>query len=110
MIPDATPQLRKGVVEHCILGAIATKPVYGWELADRLQRAGMIASIGTLYPVLTRLRERGLIAAFEHASGVGPVRKYYRITKSGMEELVAFRVNWKQFSRAVDEIVNGGVS
>ncbi len=107
MTPDVGAQLRKGVVEHCILGLLAQEPKYGWQLADTLSRAGVIAGIGTLYPVLTRLRERGLIVAFEQDSGVGPVRKYYRLTPAGERELANFREQWPMFVATVSDIIEG---
>lgn len=105
MVAGVTAQLRKGVVEYCILGLLEREPMYGWQLAERLVDAGMIASIGTLYPVLTRLRERGLVVAFEQPSGAGPVRKYYRLTPNGERELDDFRQQWGPFTRAVEEMV-----
>ncbi|WP_040167172.1 PadR family transcriptional regulator [Microbacterium gorillae] len=107
MTADVGAQLRKGVVEHCILGLLAREPMYGWELSEQLTSAGLIASIGTLYPVLSRLRERGVVIAFERPSGPGPVRKYYRLTDAGHAELEEFRRQWGPFTRAVDDIVNG---
>lgn len=107
MIAPASAQLRKGVAEYCILGSLSHEPMYGWQLADSLAKPGIIASIGTLYPILSRLRERGLIAAFEKDSGVGPVRKYYRLTDAGEQELESFREQWAPFVRTVTEIVGG---
>ncbi|ANJ29066.1 PadR family transcriptional regulator [Agromyces aureus] len=105
MIDGVRAQLRKGVVEYCILGALEREPMYGWQLAETLAKPGLIASIGTLYPVLGRLRERGLITAFERSSGAGPVRKYYQVTKAGSAELDGFRQQWAPFTRAVSEMV-----
>lgn len=105
MIVAVDAQLRKGVVESCILGLLSREPHYGWQLADELTTAGMIASIGTLYPVLTRLRERGLITAFDQPSGSGPVRKYYRLTADGTAELARFRANWPTFARTVQDLI-----
>ena len=107
MIPDVSAQLRKGVAEYCILGSLSREPMYGWQLAAALAKPGVIASIGTLYPILTRLRERGLIVAFEQESGAGPVRKYYRLTPTGDRELESFRQQWAPFVRAVTDIVEG---
>ena len=98
-------QLRKGVVEHCILGLLSREPMYGWQLADELTGAGLIASIGTLYPVMSRLRERGVIVAFERSSDTGPVRKYYRLTDAGHAELSEFREQWGPFTAAVARMV-----
>ncbi|WP_127477016.1 PadR family transcriptional regulator [Microbacterium sulfonylureivorans] len=107
MIASAGAQLRKGVAEYCILGLLAREPMYGWQLSEALARPGLIASIGTLYPILSRLRERGFITAFEQESGAGPVRKYYRLTGQGELELQGFRQQWGPFVAAVTEIVEG---
>lgn len=108
MTPDAGAQLRKGVVEYCVLGLLAREPMYGWQLSERLIEHGLIASIGTLYPVLTRLREKGLVSSYEEASGSGPVRRYYRPTEAGTAYLNAFRTQWAPFAATVADIVGEG--
>ncbi|QYF74010.1 PadR family transcriptional regulator [Cryobacterium sp. PAMC25264] len=105
MIAEIGSQLRKGVVEYCILGSLSREPMYGWQLAESLSAPGVIAGIGTLYPVLTRLREGGFITAFEKSSGVGPVRKYYRLTPAGIQKLAAFREQWPSFVTTVSNFV-----
>lgn len=105
MSSEVGAQLRKGVVEPCILGLLAREPMYGWQLADELIRTGLIASIGTLYPVLARLRERGVVTTFEQASDSGPVRKYYRLTPAGTQELHDFRTQWQSFTPAVTALL-----
>lgn len=105
MTPDVGAQLRKGVVEYCILGSLRREPMYGWQLAERLTEPGVIAGIGTLYPILSRLRARGLIAAFEVDSGAGPVRKYYRLTPAGIEELATFHSQWPMFVATVTDLI-----
>lgn len=106
MAVGLSPQLRRGVVEYCILGLISSQPMYGWELAEHLQRVGLISSIGTLYPTLTRLRERGAIHVTESRQGVGPVRKYYTPTASGETELNQFRKDWAELTFQVGVIMD----
>ena len=108
MTAEVGAQLRKGVVEPCILGLLAREPMYGWQLSEALTAAGLIASIGTLYPILGRLRERGVIAVFEQPSGTGPVRKYYRLTDAGAAQLERFRAQWAPFARVVTGLVGEG--
>jgi PadR family transcriptional regulator PadR len=105
MTPDIGTQLRKGVVEYCVLGLLAREPMYGWQLSERLVASGMIASIGTLYPMLSRLRTQGLISAYDQASDAGPVRKYYRLTDTGTRQLTAFRAQWADFTATVTDLV-----
>lgn len=108
MTADVGAQLRKGVVEYCVLGLLDREPMYGWQLSEMLTSRGLIASIGTLYPMLTRLRTQGLVSTFEQASESGPTRKYYRLTDAGTRELASFRVQWSEFSSTVHDIVGKG--
>ncbi|GAA4682949.1 PadR family transcriptional regulator [Frondihabitans cladoniiphilus] len=105
MTVDVGAQLRKGVVEYCVLGLLEGEPMYGWQLSERLVQAGMIASIGTLYPILSRLRTQGLATAYDEASAAGPVRKYYRLTPAGTTRLEAFRLQWGPFTATVHRLV-----
>ncbi|AMM20189.1 PadR family transcriptional regulator [Frondihabitans sp. PAMC 28766] len=105
MTADVGSQLRKGVVEYCVLGLLARQPMYGWQLSEQLVSSGMIASIGTLYPILSRLRSQGLATAYDEASAAGPVRKYYRLTGAGTDQLHAFRQQWAPFSSTVERLV-----
>lgn len=119
MTGDATTQLRRGVVEYCVLGLLDSEPMYGWQLSSALIERGLIASIGTLYPLLGRLRDRELIVAFERGSAdsagpagaaesAGPTRKYYRLTPAGEDHLAAFRGQWQPFTDSVSELIMPG--
>ncbi|WP_454172047.1 PadR family transcriptional regulator [Microbacterium maritypicum] len=103
-------QMRKGVVEYCVLGLLAREPMYGWQLAEALTGAGLIASIGTLYPLLGRLRDNGWVSTFDQPSESGPVRRYYRLTEVGVDQLERFRAQWAPFARVVTGIVGEGRS
>jgi len=105
MTADVGAQLRKGTVEYCVLGLLSREPMYGWQLSEQLVGAGLIASIGTLYPLLARLRANGLVTAYDEASDAGPVRKYYRLTDAGVSQLHAFRRSWGPFAAAVQSLV-----
>ena len=105
MTADVGAQMRKGVVEYCVLGLLSREPMYGWQLAEALSDAGLIASIGTLYPLLGRLRDNGWVSTFDLPSESGPVRKYYRLTDSGTAQLVRFRMQWMPFARVVTGLV-----
>ncbi|MGN8025151.1 PadR family transcriptional regulator [Microbacterium sp. 22242] len=105
MTADVGAQLRKGVVEYCVLGLLARGAMYGWELSERLIAEGLIASIGTLYPLLSRLRQSGWVRTFEQPSASGPVRRYYELTPSGKEQLERFRSSWVPFARSVAELI-----
>jgi PadR family transcriptional regulator PadR len=105
MANDVGAQLRKGVVEYCVLGLVQRAPTYGWEISEALVARGLIGSIGTLYPVLARLRQQGLISARTEDSDAGRPRKYYSLTSDGHEQLRQFREQWEPFSAAVDAII-----
>lgn len=108
MVAEAGPQLRKGVVEYCVLGLLSREPMYGWQLSEALTDAGLIASIGTLYPLLGRLRDNGWVSTFAQPSESGPVRKYYRLTPAGVEQLDRFRAQWLPFARVVTGFIGEG--
>lgn len=105
MSDDVGAQLRKGVIEPCVLGLLAREPMYGWQLSEQLVSHGMIASIGTLYPILGRLRSQGLVSTFDEASPAGPVRKFYELTDAGRSRLHAFQQQWAPFSATVLQLV-----
>jgi len=105
MTADVGAQMRKGVVEYCVLGLLAREPMYGWQLAEALTRADLIASIGTLYPLLGRLRESEAVTTFDVPSESGPARKYYRLTDAGTARLAQFRAQWTPFARVVTGLV-----
>jgi PadR family transcriptional regulator PadR len=102
-------QLRKGVVESCVLGLLARAPMYGWQLSETLVANGMIASIGTLYPMLSRMRAQDLIESYEEDSPSGPPRKFYRLTELGTVALETFRIQWAPFSESVTQLISEGV-
>jgi PadR family transcriptional regulator PadR len=79
-----TVQVRKGVLELCILNALAGKERYGYELVKTLVAIpGLGVTEGTLYPLLSRLRVQGIVTARLEESSEGPARKYYALTKEG---------------------------
>src|SRR6185295_12422987 len=83
-----TVQVRKGLLELCILNALADKERYGYELVKALVEVpGMGITEGTLYPLLSRLRVQGLISSRLEESSEGPARKYYSLTKEGMKTM-----------------------
>lgn len=76
-----------------------------WQLSETLAAHGVIASIGTLYPILTRLREKGFVTSYEMASETGQVRRYYRLSDAGERELDSFREQWLPFTETVAELI-----
>jgi PadR family transcriptional regulator PadR len=102
-------QVRRGVAEHCVLALLATGEKYGFELARELGGRGQImASEGTLYPLLARLRRNGLVETSWRESTAGPPRRYYRLTPDGELALATFKKQWRVFRDAVDETLSEG--
>lgn len=101
-------QIRKGLVELAVLGLLATEPMYGSQLVDTLAGVPTLAiSAGTVYPLLSRLKQAGLIDASWEESPVGPPRKYYRLTDSGANTLAQMTDSWAGVAAAVETILKG---
>lgn len=100
-------QMLKGILEGCILAAINHSELYGYEISERLSDYGFgkIAG-GTIYPLLLRLEKNGLLAAVFRDSEVGPIRKYYSLTKAGILELQQFKENFNELNSAVNKLLN----
>jgi PadR family transcriptional regulator PadR len=99
-------QLRRGVLEYCVLALLRTEPLYSVDVVHRLAGGyGMKVSEGTLYPMLSRLRREGRVDTFWQESTNGPPRRYY--TEDGQRALAAFMVDWKSFTSSVDALLNG---
>ena len=100
-------QLRRGVLEHCVLALLEGEERYGYDLATELSEAGLLASEGTMYPLLSRLRKVELVETSWRESTSGPPRRYYSLTRRGRDAVVAFRVAWGDFKTSVDTIMEG---
>lgn len=100
-----TTNLRKGVLEFCVLALLSGDPRYGVDLAVRLRDAGLIASEGTLYPLLSRLRSAKHVDTRWQESPQGPPRRYYTITESGRRQLDSFVDVWPMLRDNVNEIL-----
>jgi PadR family transcriptional regulator, regulatory protein PadR len=102
----AESQLRKGVLEYCVLGLLRDGPRCGIELLGKLAATGVLAtSQGTVYPLLSRLRRDGLVATSWRESPTGPPRRYYELTETGAASLREFTRTWVGFKAAVDKVV-----
>jgi PadR family transcriptional regulator PadR len=104
-----TTELRRGVLGPCVLALLAERPRFGLELVRDLSRAdGLLTSEGTVYPLLNRLRDNGLVTSrWSHQDEARP-RRYYSITDLGREYLGAFRAEWSAFAAAVDAVLQAG--
>lgn len=98
-------ELRRGVVEHCVLALLARRELYAFDLVRALADRRLVTSEGTIYPLLARLRGEGLATTTWEESEVGPPRRYYRITADGRRALDAFVGEWTSFRDAVDALL-----
>ena len=106
-----TVQVRKGLLELCILNALAERERYGYDLVKTLLGIpGLGVTEGTLYPLLSRLRVQGLITARLEESSEGPVRKYYSLTKEGRTIMTAMNRYLATLQEGTQQLQRGGHS
>ena len=99
-------QMRKGYLEYCILFIISKKPAYVSDIISELKEAKMIVVEGTLYPLLTRLKNKGILQYQWQESASGPPRKYYELTDSGRAFLAELETGWEELKQAVEHLKN----
>jgi len=97
-------QMRKGVLEYCILSIIKKGDAYASDIIDELKKAEMIVVEGTLYPLLTRLKNDNLLQYRWEESTAGPPRKYYALTDEGEFFLNELAETWSQLIEAVAKV------
>jgi len=94
--------MRKGMLEFCILLLLKNGDAYASEIISRLKQAHLIVVEGTLYPLLTRLKNDGVLTYRWEESPSGPPRKYYSLTEQGIDNLETLRQSWMEISRSVE--------
>jgi PadR family transcriptional regulator PadR len=104
MAESISVQLKKGVLELCVLALLSRGDGYAYDIASRLAE-GIDMGEGTIYPLMRRLQDDGLVATYLSESPSGPPRKYYRLTDAGRRSFEAQKVEWTAFARAVDAIL-----
>ena len=103
-IENTKAQMRKGILEFCILSILSKNDHYASEILDTLKGGKMIVVEGTIYPLLTRLKNSGLLQYRWEESTSGPPRKYYKITEAGKASLAELSTSWKALTTAVNKI------
>ena len=99
-------QMRKGLLEYCVLSLLLAEPRYGYELVQLLgEFDGMLTTEGTIYPLLTRLERDGVVRT-EWRLESGRPRKYYSPTASGRAALRTFKTEWQLLKTSVDSIMS----
>jgi PadR family transcriptional regulator PadR len=100
-------QMRKGMLEYCIMLLLRRRPSYANEIISLLKGADMIVVEGTLYPLLTRLKNDGLLRYEWQESKQGPPRKYYALTDEGQDALTQLDASWEELASTVAILQSG---
>jgi PadR family transcriptional regulator, regulatory protein PadR len=109
-LENTKAQMRKGVLELCILAIIAEKEAYPSDILEKLKSSELIVVEGTLYPLLTRLKDSGLLEYRWVESEKGPPRKYYQLTSDGTTALQELHKGWLELVGSVEKITSGHLS
>ena len=100
-VDNAKSQMRKGMLEYCVLLLLRKEPSYANDIINRLKSVEMIVVEGTLYPLLTRLKKDGMLSYEWRESTQGPPRKYYALTEQGELALAELDGAWNELARTV---------
>ncbi|MBG0859448.1 MAG: PadR family transcriptional regulator [Bacteroidales bacterium] len=103
-LENTKAQMRKGILEYCILSVISRNSCYASDIIKELKEAKVIVVEGTLYPLLTRQKNAGLLSYRWEESQQGPPRKYYELTPEGKEYLADLDNSWDELVESVDLI------
>ena len=104
MVENIKSQMRKGILEYCILTIIGRKEVYTSDILETLRKANLLVVEGTLYPLLSRLKNNGLLKYRWQESTDGPPRKYFTLTSEGEQLVSALDDEWNTISQAINQI------
>ena len=105
-VNNVKSQMRKGMLEYCIMLLLHKEPAYASDIIQKLKEARLIVVEGTLYPLLTRLKNDDLLSYEWIESTQGPPRKYYRLNAKGDAVLGELEVSWRELSDTVNHIAN----
>lgn len=102
-LDQSKAQMRKGLLEFCILSVLAGGEAYPSGILERLKRSGLLVVEGTLYPLLTRLKNDGWLSYRWEESNAGPPRKYYRLTEEGHRALAELTAAWHTLVDSINQ-------
>lgn len=97
-------QMRKGMLDYCILSILNKREAYASAIIEELKAAGMIVVEGTLYPLLIRQKNQGLLSYRWEESPMGPPRKYYVISEKGKEQLAEMDTAWRELVDTIETL------
>jgi PadR family transcriptional regulator, regulatory protein PadR len=103
-LENTKAQMRKGILEYCILSVLSRNSCYASDIIKELKEAEVIVVEGTLYPLLTRQKNAGLLSYRWEESQQGPPRKYYELTDAGREYLSELDKSWQEMVESVSHI------
>lgn len=103
-------QMRKGILEYCILLCLRNQPAYASDIIRALKEGRFIIVEGTLYPLLTRMKNNGLLTYTWAESNQGPPRKYYHLTEAGHTFLNDLESAWQEIASVVDYVKNNPIN
>lgn len=106
MSENVRSQMRKGVLEYCILCILSRKEAYASSILEELKAANMLVVEGTLYPLLIRQKNQGLLTYRWEESTQGPPRKYYEITEKGRAQLSEMDLAWEEMVQSILTLKN----
>jgi PadR family transcriptional regulator PadR len=105
MVNNIKSQMRKGLLEYCILSIIYQQEAYASDILDKLKQANLVVVEGTVYPLLTRMKNEGLLSYRWQESTGGPPRKYYALTADGENLRAQLQDEWQAICQSVEIIV-----
>jgi PadR family transcriptional regulator PadR len=107
-LENAKAQMRKGVLEMCVLAVISEGETYPPEIMKKLEWTNLIVKEGTLYPLLIRLKNDGLVDYIWREGVSGPPRKYFTVSDQGRQFLTELTESWDQLVHSVNQTLRGG--
>lgn len=107
IVENTQTQMRKGILEYCVLLIISRAEIYASDIIAELKEAKLLVVEGTLYPLLTRLKNNGLLSYNWVESTAGPPRKYYTLTEEGLQVLQQLDQTWQELAYAITTSQNG---
>ena len=106
MVENIKSQMRKGILEYCILSVIDRKEAYTSDILDNLKKADLLVVEGTLYPLLSRLKNNGILTYRWEESTAGPPRKYFCLTDEGKQLLGQLQTEWKAINNSINKLID----
>lgn len=105
-LENTRTQMKKGILEYCILSIIGEDELYSSDIIEKLKAAELIIVEGTIYPLLSRLKNIGLLEYSWKESNAGPPRKYFKLTANGHQFLQELDNTWIEIKQAVEKLTN----